>query len=138
LGRGRDETIFRTEVNILKAQRKIVVMPGTVGNFCFNVLNETTKSDNVDKLIWGIDPNEPYNFERALKAVHKDYKQKFIDNSVGAIGRKSRTEFDLVLVNGNHTHETYELCGDQEDNEITSQPVIIRGTSRLLKKAVGE
>ena len=86
-------------------------------------------------MIWGIDPDEPYNFERALKAVHKDYRQKFIDMSVGSIGKLTHVEFDLVLQNGNRTHESYDIIGHEDDNEITAQPVFINGTTTLLKQA---
>ena len=111
-------------------------MPRQIGRFKYNCLSGVTESCGLDKIIWGIEPDEPYNFERALQAVRKDYRQLFYDMSIGSVGRKTHVEFELILENGNHTREVYEIVGHTEDYKITSDPVFINGTTTLLKKAV--
>ena len=111
-------------------------MPGMFGKFVFNVQTGVTVSDGLDKLIWGIGIEEEYNFDRALKAIHKDFQQVFMDNSLGSIGKLTHVEFELILENGNHTKEVYEILGHHEDYDITSQPIFINGTTTLLKEAV--
>lgn len=122
-------------MQLIKANRKIVPFPGLVGRFVFEV-GGCTISDGRDKLIWGIHPSDEYTFDRALKAVRSDFRQLFTDKSLGAIGKETHVEFNLILNNGNHTHEVYEIVGHNEDYDITSQPVYIKGTTTLLKEAV--
>jgi len=95
----------------------------------------TTLSDGADKLIWGIGEDEKYNFERALCAVRSDYRQLFTEKSIGSIGKVTSVEFDLVLENGNHTHESYQIIGHEDDYKITDSPVYIKGITRLVKVA---
>ena len=136
MSKGVNQALYRNEIQVIKAHRKIVPMPGMFGKFVFNVHDGVTVSDGLDKLIWGIGADEEYNFARALHAVRKDFKQIFTDNSLGSIGKKTHVEFELMLNNGNHTREVYEIIGHKEDYDITSQPVFINGTTTLLKEAV--
>lgn len=94
----------------------------------------TTISDGIDKLIWGIREDDEYNFERALRAVRSDYRQLFTDKSIGSIGKETCVEFNLILANGNHTHEKYDIIGHEDDYEISNSPIYIQGTTTLLKK----
>lgn len=110
-------------------------MKGMVGNFSFNTQSNTTVSCGLDKLIWDIG-DEPYNFDRALRAIHIDFRQLFTDMSIGSVGKETHVEFELILENGNHTKEVYEIIGHEEDYNVTSQPVFINGTTTLLRKAV--
>ena len=130
------ESIIRKEVKISNAQRKIIPIQGAQGEFKFDAVTGTAISDDIDKLIWGITKNEEYNFERALKAINKDYRQLFHDMSLGSIGKESKVEFDLVLENGNHTHESYQIIGHKDDYALSSNPVFIKGTTTLLKNVV--
>lgn len=109
-------------------------MPGSTGLFTFDVNKGITKGNGQDRLIWGLGLDEEYNFDRALLAVHKDYRQLFHDMSLGSIGKKKNVEFELVLENGNHTLEKYNFVGHQEDNEITNSPLQITGSTTLLRK----
>ena len=120
----------------MKAQRKIIPMQGVKGSFKFDAVAGTAIADEIDKLIWGIKNNEEYNFERALKAINKDYRQLFYDMSLGSIGKKTKVEFDLVLENGKHTHESYQIIGHKDDYALSSNPVFIQGTTTLLKNVV--
>lgn len=117
-------------------QRKVVPMPGLFGKFVFSVMSGKTVSDGNDKIIWGIGIDEEYNFDRALNAIRKDYQQIFFDKSIGSIGKHTHVEFNLILKNGNHTKEVYEIIGHPEDYSVTSEPVFINGTTTLLKQAV--
>ena len=120
----------------MKAQRKVIPMQGVKGSFKFNAVAGTAIADEIDKLIWGIKKNEEYNFERALKAIKKDYRQLFYDMSLGSIGKKTKVEFDLVLENGKHTHESYKIIGHKDDYALSSNPVFIQGTTTLVKNVV--
>ena len=111
-------------------------MPGMTGRFVFNVRSGVNVSDGLDKILWDIGEGEKYTFDRALDAVHTNYKQVFTDNSLGSIGKKTHVEFELVLENGNHTREIYEIIGHGEDYKITNSPLFINGTTTLLKEAV--
>ncbi len=111
-------------------------MPGMFGKFVFNCQTDVTVSNGLDKLIWGIGIEEEYNFERALKAIHPDFQNTFTDNSLGAIGKETHVEFELMLNNGNRTREIYEIIGHTDDYEITNAPVFIHGTTTLLKEAI--
>ena len=111
-------------------------MPGMVGKFVFSFLAGVTVSDGLDKIIWGIDENEEYNLDRALKAINEGYKQLFYDKSIGSIGKKTHVEFDLILANGNRTREVYEIIGHEDDYDVTNNPIFINGTTTLLKEAI--
>ena len=117
----------------LKSQ-KIVPMPGTTGVFTFDIASGLTIGNGQDRLIWGLGPEEEYNFDRALQAIHKDYKQLFYDMSLGSVGKKKYVEFELLLTNGNRTLERYEFVGHKGDNEITNSPLKIVGSTTLLKR----
>jgi hypothetical protein len=54
--------------------------------------------------------------------------------SLGQIGKEKNVEFELLLKNGNRTLEQYEFVGHPEDNEITSTPLKIIGSTTLLKR----
>ena len=133
-GKGNQTTLYHKELNIMKVQKKIVPIPGISGNFKYNAMTGITTSDGLDKLIWGVKEDEDYNFETALSAVRSDYRQLFFDKSIGAIGKETFVEFDLMLANGNHTHEVYYIIGHEDDYQITDSPVYIKGTTTLLKK----
>ena len=109
-------------------------MPGTTGRFSFDVNTGVTDGNGQDRLIWGLGLEEEYTFDRALQAVHKDYRQLFHDMSLGQIGKERNVEFELLLKNGNRTLEKYEFVGHQEDNDITSTPLKIIGSTTLVKK----
>ena len=147
MSKGANQTLYRNEMQVIKASRKIIPMPlkhlmnnslavGARGDFSFNLLSGVTVSNKVDKVIWGISDDQVYNFDTALQAIHPDYQQIFTDNSLGAIGEKTHVEFELVLANGNRTKEIYEIIGHTEDYQITTDPVFINGTTQLIKKAV--
>ena len=106
------------------------------GKFKLDAVAGTAIADEIDKLIWGIKNNEEYTFERALKAINKDYRQLFYDMSLGSIGKKTKVEFDLVLENGKHTHESYQIIGHKDDYALSSNPVFIEGTTTLMKNVV--
>ena len=110
------------------------LMPGAVGLFTYDVQSGITIGNGLDQAIWGLSEDEDYNFERAKQAVHKDYRQKFHDFSLGSIGKETSVEFELVLENGYRTLERYEIIGHEEDNAITSSPIIITGSTTLLGK----
>ena len=112
----------------------IIAFP-SVGRFNFNTMTGTTLSDGTDKLIWGIKEDDTYNFERALSAIRPDYRQLFTDKSIGSIGKETQVEFDLILENGNHTHEVYQIVGHEDDYKITGSPISIKGITRLVKVA---
>tara|TARA_R110002020_G_scaffold135225_3_gene302010 strand:+ start:569 stop:961 length:393 start_codon:yes stop_codon:yes gene_type:complete len=113
----------------------VAMVPGLLGKFIFDAVTGITKSDNLDKLIWGIDPGATYNFDTALEAIVPCDQNIFYDNSLGAIGKTKYVEFKLRLKNGNHTLEKYHILGDVDDYELTTEPTKILGTSELLKTA---
>ena len=110
-------------------------MPNQKGHFSFCLRSGITVSDGIDKLIWSVSEEVPYNFDVALQCVHKDFRQSFTDNSLGAVGKKTHVEFELTLNNGNRTREVYEIIGHKDDYKITTNPVFINGTTTLLRKA---
>lgn len=116
-------------------RHKVVPLPGVSGLFSFDVETGMTIGNGHDRLIWGLGEDEEYNFDRAMQAVHKDYKNLFEDMSLGNIGKKKNVEFELLLKNGNWTREKYNFVGHKEDNEITNTPLKIRGSTTLLNKA---
>jgi hypothetical protein len=109
-------------------------MPGAVGLFTHDVASRVTVGNGLDQAIWGLSEDEDYTFERAKQAVHNDYRQMFHDFSLGSIGKETSVEFELVLANGYRTLERYEIIGHEEDNEITSSPILITGSTTLLDK----
>ena len=111
-------------------------MPGLFGTFAFDCLTGITVSDGNDKMIWGISPDKPYNFDNALKCIHPDYRQLFTDKSLGSVGKVVHVEFKILLLNGNWTLEKYNIVGGKEDYKITNTPCGIYGTSTFLKEAV--
>ena len=111
----------------MKAQRKVIPMQGVKGSFKFNAVAGTAIADEIDKLIWGIKKNEEYNFERALKAINKDYRQLFYDMSLGSIGKKAKVEFDLVLENGKHTHHHKHVVEESDDRADSLTPLETKG-----------
>lgn len=116
------------------ARQKVVAMPGSTGVFSFDVETGVTIGNGHDRLIWGLGADEEYNFDRAKDAVHKDYRQLFHDMSLGKIGKEKNVEFELRLANGNRTLERYEFVGHNDDNEITSNPLKIIGSTTLLSQ----
>lgn len=116
------------------ARQKVIPLPGVFGLFSFDVESGVTIGNGQDRLIWGLGSNEEYNFDRAMQAVHKDYKNLFEDMSLGNIGKKKNVEFELLLKNGNRTIERYDFIGHQDDNEITNTPLKIRGSTTLIKR----
>ena len=109
---------------------------GEVGEFSYNFETDVTLGNGLDRMIWGLAPHEEYNFDRAVEAVHKEDKQKFIDFSFGSVGKVKSVEFDLRLANGHHTRERYQFLAHSDDMEITNHPVFCIGTTTLKEKAL--
>lgn len=136
-------SIYRNEIQVIKANRKVIpihrplkdnrLVVGARGDFSFNLLSGVTLSNKIDKLIWGISEEEIYNFDTALKCIHPDYRQLFTDKSIGSIGKVSYVEFKILLKNGIWTKERYNIMGGDGDYEITSNPVFINGTTTAEK-----
>ena len=42
MSKGVNQTLYRNEIQVIKAHRKIVPMPGMIGNFGFNVQTGVT------------------------------------------------------------------------------------------------
>ena len=112
------------------SQAKIIPLPGAIGAFKYDVLNDKIKCDEINRLVVGLDSNI-YKFADILEKV--EGKTRFQEQTVGYSGdEKIVYSSPISLVNGNVITAKYNMIYDKNDPDVL---IGMTGESQLIKVA---
>ena len=112
----------------VEPNRKIIPLVGAVGNFDYDVLRDTIKCDEINRLLVGLE-SSVYCYADILEKV--EGKTRFMEQTIGYSGGEMIVESSPIsLNNGNVIDATYHMIF-QKDMGL----VRITGKSQLIKVA---